>query len=220
MKPDIKPVVKAKYTPDKKPVYKAVKRLFDVLFSILLLIVLFPLFIVFFLIIFLTDFHSPIFRQTRVGKNGKEFKLIKFRTMKHDASDFTKYFTEEQLKLYHSEYKLENDPRVTCIGRFMRRFSIDELPQFLNVIAGHMSLIGPRPLTQKETTFFGPDREALLTVRPGITGLWQVSGRNALTYESGGRQKCEIRYIDEFGFKMDFKIFLKTFREIFSGGGK
>ena len=220
MKPEVKSIEKTVYPPAKKPVYRAIKGVLDLLLSTLLFVVFLPLFIIFFLIIFFTDFHSPIFRQTRIGKNGKEFKLIKFRTMKYDASDFEKYFTKDQLKLYHAEYKLEDDPRITGIGKFMRRFSIDELPQFLNVIAGHMSLIGPRPLTQKETMFFGEDREALLSVKPGITGLWQVSGRNALTYESGERQRCELRYINGFGFKMDFKIFLKTFKEIFSGSGK
>ena len=220
MKPEVKAIEKTIYPPANKPVYRAIKRTMDLLLSTILLVVFLPLFIVFFLIVFFTDFHNPIFKQMRIGKDGKEFKLIKFRTMKHDAADFEKYFTEDQLKLYHAEYKLEDDPRVTGIGRFMRRFSIDELPQLINVIIGQMSLIGPRPLTLKETMFFGEDREALLTVRPGITGLWQVSGRNALTYESGDRQKCEMRYIDGFGFKMDLKIFFKTFKEIFSGSGK
>ncbi len=202
------------------PAYRAVKRVFDVFFSTLLVIILLPLFIVFSLIIFFTDLHSPIFIQKRVGKGGEHFKLIKFRTMKHDAEDFEKYFTEEQLELYNSEYKIEDDPRITGIGRFLRRFSIDELPQFFNVIAGQMSLIGPRPLTDEETYFYGENRDLLLSVRPGITGLWQVSGRNALTYESGERQKCELEYVENFGFKMDLKVFFKTFKEIFSGGGR
>ena len=131
-----------------------------------------------------------------------------------------KYFTEDQLKAFKAEYKVESDPRITPIGRFMRRFSIDEFPQFLNVIVGHMSLIGPRPLTEKETYFFGEDRDELLSVRPGITGLWQVSGRNALTYDSGDRQRCELTYVRDFGFKMDCKVFFMTFGEIFSGSGK
>lgn len=200
--------------------YRAVKRFLDFFFSIVISIVFSPLFIIFYIIIFFTDFHNPIFRQTRVGKGGREFKLIKFRTMKHDAENFSKYFTEEQMKIYKSEYKLERDPRITPIGRFLRRFSIDELPQFLNVIAGHMSIVGPRPLTEKETYFFGDDRDELLSVRPGITGLWQVSGRNALTYDSGDRQRCELTYVRNFGFRMDCKVFFKTFGEIFSGSGK
>ena len=200
--------------------YRTVKRILDVFFSILLTILLLPFFIVFSLIIFFTDFHNPIYLQKRVGKNGRHFKLIKFRTMKHDAEDFEKYFTEEQLKLFNSEYKLEEDPRITPIGRVLRKFSIDEFPQFINVIAGQMSLIGPRPLTDDETYLYGENRDLLLSVRPGITGLWQVSGRNSLTYESGERQKCELEYVENFGFKMDMKVFFKTFKEIFSGGGK
>ncbi|MBR6917662.1 MAG: sugar transferase, partial [Clostridia bacterium] len=160
------------------------------------------------------------YRQTRIGKDGKPFVLIKFRTMRRDAHDFKKYFTEEQLKLYNSEYKLENDPRITPMGKFLRRFSIDEFPQFINVIKGEMSIIGPRPLTNEETYFFGENRDLLLSVRPGITGLWQVSGRNLLTYESGDRQRCELTYVENFGFKMDMKVFFKTFAEIFSGKGR
>ncbi len=202
------------------PFYRAVKRILDFFFSVVILAAFSPLFILFYIIIFLTDFHDPIFTQTRVGKDGRKFRLVKFRTMKHDAENFTKYFTEEQMKQYKSEYKLESDPRITPIGRFLRRFSIDELPQFLNVIAGSMSIIGPRPLTEKETYFFEEDRDELLSVRPGITGLWQVSGRNALTYDSGDRQRCEMTYVRNFGFRMDCKVFFKTFGEIFSGSGK
>ena len=217
MKPD-RAVKKEKKTGS--PFYRVVKRILDFFFSIIIMVAFSPLFIIFYIIIYFTDFHDPIFTQTRIGRNGEKFRLIKFRTMKHDAENFTKYFTEEQMKKYRSEYKLERDPRITPIGRFLRRFSIDELPQFLNVIAGHMSIIGPRPLTEKETYFFGDDRDELLSVRPGITGLWQVSGRNALTYDSGDRQRCELTYVRNFGFKMDCKVFFKTFREIFSGSGK
>ena len=206
--------------PAKRGPYGAIKRLVDFLVSLVFSIALIPVFLIFSLVIFFTDFHSPFFFQTRIGKGGRSFRLIKFRTMKYDAENFDKYFTSEQKNSYDSEYKLESDPRITPIGRFLRRFSIDELPQFLNVITGKMSLIGPRPLTEKETYFFGKDRDLLLSVRPGITGLWQVSGRNALTYASGDRQRCELRYIENFGFGIDLKIFFKTFKEIFSGSGK
>lgn len=203
-----------------KTAYRAVKRIFDIVMSVLLSLILLPLFIVFYLIVFLNDFHNPIFSQTRIGKGGRPFKLIKFRTMKHDAENYKKYMSEDELERFNAEFKLEDDPRITGIGRFLRKFSLDEIPQFLNVIAGHMSLIGPRPLTEEETYFFGEDRDELLSVRPGITGLWQVSGRNTLTYASGDRQKCELTYVRSFGFRMDLKIFFKTFGEIFSGSGK
>ena len=141
-----------------KPAYRTVKRILDVVLSLMLSILLLPLFIVFSLIIFFTDLHSPLYFQERIGRHGKPFRIVKFRTMKHDAGDFEKYFNEEQLKLFNSEYKLEDDPRVTGIGKFLRRFSIDELPQVYNVIIGQMSLIGPRPLTDEETYFFGETR--------------------------------------------------------------
>lgn len=220
MKPDNNNTMNTKIEPGEKTVYKAIKRTLDILFSAVLIVVLSPFFILFSLIIFFTDFYNPIYRQERVGKGGKHFKIIKFRTMKKDAHDLEKYLTEEQLELFNSEYKLEDDPRITSIGRFLRKFSIDELPQLFNVFIGQMSFVGPRPLTEKETYNFGDRRDDLLSVRPGITGMWQVSGRNALTYESGDRQRCELKYIDSFGFRTDLGIFFKTFKEVFGGGGK
>lgn len=200
--------------------YLLFKRFCDVVISLAAIIILLPLFIFFSAVIFFYDFHNPFYLQERVGKDGKKFKIIKFRSMYSDAGDFEKYFTKEQLEHFGSEYKIENDPRITFVGRFIRKFSIDELPQLVNVLCGQMSIIGPRPLTEKETYFFGESRDKLLSVRPGITGLWQVSGRNALTYESGKRQECEIRYVDNFGLKTDFKIFLMTFKAVLGGSGQ
>ena len=203
-----------------KPVYNVIKRILDLILSVVFFVVLLPVFIVFSIIIFVCDGYCPLYFQKRIGRYGKTFTLIKFRTMKHDAHDFEKYMSEEQLRLYNSEYKLEDDPRITAFGRFLRRFSLDELPQLWNVIVGQMSLVGPRPLTEEETYLFGDRRDLLLSVRPGITGLWQVSGRNDLTYESGARQRCEIEYVEHFGVAMDLKVFVKTFKEVFSGSGK
>ncbi len=219
MKPVSEKEIKLNKAAGGKKAYSVVKRVLDIFFSLIAFLILLPVFIIISLAIFFTDFHSPIFFQKRVGRGGKEFSLIKFRTMRHDAENFEKYMTPDQLKLYHSEYKLEDDPRITKLGKVLRSFSVDELPQFLNVIAGQMSLIGPRPLVEKETYYYNENRDLLLSVRPGITGLWQVSGRNDLTYESGDRQRCELEYVENFGFAMDFKIFLKTFKEIFSGKG-
>lgn len=199
--------------------YGAVKRLADILLSFLLIVILSPFFILFSIVIFFTDFHAPIYRQERIGKNGRPFKIVKFRSMYHDAQDLEKYFSGEQLEKFQAEYKIDDDPRITPIGRFIRKFSIDELPQLFNVLIGQMSLIGPRPLTLEETYFFGEERDTLLSARPGMTGLWQVSGRNALTYESGKRQECEIRYVNNAGFAMDLKVFFKTFGAVFGGKG-
>lgn len=205
---------------NKNRIYRAVKRLFDIFLSVLLLVLLSPFFLLFTAIIFLYDLHNPFYMQERVGRYGKKFRIIKFRSMRKDAEDFDKYFSEDQKSHFENEYKIDDDPRITPVGRFIRKFSIDELPQLLNVLSGKMSMIGPRPLTEKETYFFGEDRELLLSVTPGITGLWQVSGRNALTYESGERQKCELTYVRSFGFKMDLKVFCKTFAVILGGSGK
>lgn len=199
--------------------YLIFKRIADVFLSLSVILVFSPFFLLFALIIFFTDLHTPFYLQERIGKDGKPFRIIKFRSMRYDAEDFDKYFSGEQMEKFIAEYKIDNDPRITPVGRFIRKFSIDELPQFLNVVAGQMSLVGPRPLTLEETYFFGDDRDTLLSVRPGITGLWQVSGRNALTYESGKRQECEIRYVRNFGFKMDVSVFFKTFKAVFGGNG-
>lgn len=211
--------VKSSNLKNKGRIYGALKRVCDIVLSLPVIIILSPLFIIFSLLIFFTDHHSPIYKQTRIGIGGKAFKIWKFRSMYYDAGDLGKYFSGEQLEQFKTEYKLENDPRITPIGKFIRKFSIDELPQLFNVLAGQMSLIGPRPLTLEETYFFGDDRDLLLSVRPGMTGLWQVSGRNALTYESGKRQECELTYVKNVGFAMDIKVFFKTFGVIFGGKG-
>ncbi|MBE6609028.1 MAG: sugar transferase [Ruminococcaceae bacterium] len=203
----------------KKSGYLVFKGIMDIFLSIVAVLALSPVLLVFSIVIFLTDFHNPFYLQERIGKGGRAFKIIKFRSMYYDAEDLDKYFTGEQKEKFIAEYKIEDDPRITPVGKFIRKFSIDELPQLFNVAFGQMSLVGPRPLTLEETYFFGDERETLLSVKPGITGLWQVSGRNALTYESGERQKCEIRYVNNFGFKMDVAVFLKTFKAVFGGSG-
>lgn len=199
--------------------YMGVKAVLDFVFALSALLILLPFLFIFAALIYLADFHSPFYFQERIGKDGKPFRIIKFRSMRYDAHELEKYFSPEQLEKFNSEFKVENDPRITRIGRFIRKFSIDEFPQLLNVLAGQMSLVGPRPLTLNETYFFGDDRDTLLSVRPGITGLWQVSGRNALTYESGKRQECEIRYVKNFGILMDIKVIFKTFGAVIKGSG-
>ena len=199
--------------------YLFVKRTLDITISLAALIVLSPFFIIFAVIVFLNDFHNPFYLHERVGRNGKKFNIIKFRSMYWDSHDLDKYFNENQMAAFGAEYKLDDDPRITPIGKIIRKFSIDELPQIINVLLGQMSIVGPRPLTEEETYFFGDDRDALLSIKPGITGLWQVSGRNALTYESGKRQECELKYVNNVSFKTDFIIILKTFKAVFGGSG-
>lgn len=193
------------------------KRGADIVFSLVLMIVLLPVFIVIGVLIKLFGGRGKVFfKHERVGRGGKLFKMYKFRTMKSDKS-IDEYLTSEQLELFHKEYKLEDDPRITKIGRFLRKTSLDELPQIINVLLGQMTFIGPRPVTEEETYFYGKDRAKLLSVKPGITGYWQVYGRNSITYESGERQKSELYYVDNRSLLLDLKIFFKTITAVFSG---
>lgn len=134
-----------------------------------------------------------------------------------DAGDVQKYLSPEQLHQWEVERKVDDDPRITKIGQFIRKFSIDEMPQFLNVLNGDLSVIGPRPITRVELEqhFTEGEKAELLSVQPGITGLWQATDRNAATFESGLRQKIELRYVQNRCFRMDWKCFKDTFGAMF-----
>ncbi|MGN0034725.1 MAG: sugar transferase, partial [Coriobacteriales bacterium] len=173
--------------------YRAVKRVIDVLLSIVVLVVAIIPLSVLSLIIIVQSHGSPFYISRRVGKNGRPIKVYKLRTMVVDSDDFEKYLTPEQIAEWHKEHKIDADPRVIPIGRFLRSCSLDELPQFFNVLLGQMSIVGPRPITKEEFDWFSEDeRKALLSVLPGITGLWQVSGRSDVTFQSGERQRIEL----------------------------
>ena len=159
---------------------------------------------------------SPLFRQTRVGRGGREIRIFKFRSMYADAHEHPeRYLDEGQLAQWRREQKVDGDPRVTGIGKFIRRTSIDEVPQFLNVLMGDMSVVGPRPVTEAETREFGDERDLVLSVRPGITGLWQVTERNDATWENGRRQELELAYVRRCGIRMDARIIFRTFGTMF-----
>lgn len=159
---------------------------------------------------------GALFRQSRIGKNGKIIRIWKLRSMYSDANEHPeRYFDAAQMAQWKREQKADNDPRVTRIGKFIRKTSLDEIPQFLNVLTGDMSVIGPRPVTLSETYEFGADRDEALSVRPGITGWWQVSARNEATWADGTRQALELEYIRNRGFAMDVKCFLGTFEAMF-----
>ena len=205
--------------PEKPLGYRCIKRLFDIVFSALAIIIgIIPTII---LCIFVTidTKGAPFFLQDRVGKNGRDFKIVKFRTMVADAEDFDKYFNEEQLTIWELEHKLEDDPRITKVGRFLRKYSIDEMPNFLNVFIGQMSVVGPRAITREELEFFGDDADLMLSVPAGVTGWWQVSSRNDATFESGERQELELYYARNASLALDAKIFIKTFSSVFGGTG-
>ena len=150
--------------------------------------------------------------QRRVGRGYKRFGCIKFRTMRPDADVLLAKVLEEDPVLraeYERDFKLKRDPRITSIGRFLRRSSLDELPQFLNVLRGEMSVVGPRPIVDKELTRYGDYMDEVASVRPGLTGLWQVSGRNNLSYMK--RVKLDLAYARGRSFKLDLAIILRTF---------
>lgn len=159
----------------------------------------------------------PVYTQERVGRGGRVIRVLKLRSMVPDAGDVQKYLTPEQLRQWEVERKVDNDPRITKVGQFIRKCSIDEVPQFLNVLKGDLSVIGPRPITRDELDqhFTDEEKEELLSVTPGITGLWQATDRNAATFESGLRQKIELHYVRNRCFRMDWKCFTGTFGAMF-----
>ena len=148
---------------------------------------------------------------------GKDIKVYKFRTMYENSQEIFNNFTKEQKEEFYKNFKLENDPRVTKIGDFLRRTSIDELPQLINILNGSMSIVGPRPIVQKEIDLYGDYANKLFSVVPGLTGYWQANGRSDTTYEE--RIKMDMYYIDNRGFWLDFKIIIKTFGSVLKGEG-
>ncbi len=202
-----------------RKLYHIGKRFVDILVSAICLVVLSPLFLVISLLIIYFDGHSPIYSHLRVGLNGKMICIYKFRSMHYHASDLHAILTPEQLEQYKKEFKLKDDPRVTGIGKFLRRTSLDELPQLWNILKGDLSLIGPRPIVEKETENYGDKVAELLSVKPGLTGYWQAYERNDATYETGKRQEMELYYVEHENMWLDIKIIFKTIQTVCSGKG-
>lgn len=191
--------------------YSVTKRIFDIVVSIIGLILLMPLLVAVAIAIKYEDGGPIIHTRICVGKNGKQYKMYKFRSMVMDADNLEKWLTPQQVEAYLIESKLDNDPRITHIGRFIRKTSIDELPQLLSVIKGDMSLIGPRPMAKSEIcNYTAEELDLIFSVRPGITGYWQVNGRSNATYASGKRQQMELYYVKHRSFVLDCKILIKT----------
>lgn len=201
-------------------VYRFFKRTFDVFLSVIVLLLLLVPGLIVSLAICFSSRGAPIYAHERIGKDGKPFKVLKFRTMVADSDNLSKYLTNEQMCIYNIEHKIDDDPRITKLGQFLRKTSCDEIPQFINVLKGEMSVIGPRPLTKKELSFFGKNSKLLLRVRPGITGWWQVVSRNASSFSDGSRQALEMFYIENQSFSLDIKIFFKTFSVVLKKTGK
>ncbi len=185
------------------------------LIALLLLVVLSPLLAVITFLIWRRDGAPVFFAHFRVGCDGKLFRCLKFRTMLRESEQVLAELlrTDEKARAeWAKDQKLTHDPRITPVGNFLRRSSLDELPQLLNVLRGEMSLVGPRPITVAELTRYGSVRWHYLSVRPGITGLWQVSGRNNTTYDE--RVALDRRYVEQRSFWVDAAILFKTLRVV------
>ena len=201
--------------------YLIFKRSFDIIFSLLGLILLLPVIILVKIAYMLTgDFHRIIFTQSRIGKNGKEFKFFKFRSMVVNADEVLKELLKNDKKLakeYKINKKLKDDPRITKVGKFIRKTSIDELPQLINILKGDMSFVGNRPYLPREKKDMGKYFDDIVSTRPGLTGYWQVSGRSDTTFEY--RLKCERWYSLNRTLSLDTKIFFKTFTTVIGRKG-
>lgn len=204
----------------KSKTYIIAKRIIDVLFALFGLIFLSPVFIIVFVLLKINSPSSPaLFSQERVGRYGKRFKIYKFRSMVPNAEKILKADQKLYKKYVASGYKLPTaeDPRITRLGAFLRKSTIDELPQFWNMLIGDMSLVGPRPVVVDELIEYGDNVELFLSVRPGALGLWQASGRSLIEYPE--RSKIELEYIKNAGFWYDIGIVLKNVIAIFKSKG-
>lgn len=196
------------------------KRIFDVLIASITLIVFLPLFAFVVLLLKLTDPGPVIFRHIRVGQGGRRFACFKFRSMVLDSDKVLKTLLESDpaaRKEWDRTQKLANDPRITPLGKFLRQSSLDELPQLINVIRGDMSLVGPRPIVPSELTRYGDKLSLYLQARPGITGIWQVSGRNDCGYDR--RIEMDANYVRNWRFSTDFVILLRTLGAVLAQRG-
>lgn len=197
------------------------KRIFDILFSIFILILFSPLFLLIAVLIRLSSKGPAIYSHERIGRGGKPFRCYKFRTMYLDAEHRLQKLLIDHPEVkeeWQKSRKLKNDPRIISIGRFLRRTSLDELPQFWNALKGDLSIVGPRPVVEEEMVLYFKDKAPkILSIRPGITGIWQVSGRSDTSYEK--RIQLDEKYVDQRSFVLDLVLIAKTIpKMIFSKG--
>ena len=195
-----------------KPIYRVVKRIIDIIGAITGCIILIPVAISIYIAKKINKEEGTLFyKQLRYGKNGKQFKLYKFRTMCIGADKILEEYLSQDKEIrkeFEIKQKIEHDPRVTKLGKFLRSTSLDELPQMINILKGEMSIVGPRPIVEREIEKYGENKAKLLTVKPGLTGYWQVNGRSSTTYEE--RMNMELYYVDNCSMLSDIKIFIKT----------
>lgn len=196
------------------------KRILDIIFCVCALPVALPFGALIALLISIDSPGIPIYAHRRIGKNGKEFTLYKFRTMVKNAdTQLDKYLLKnpEMAEEWEKTQKLQIDPRVTKLGHLLRKTSLDELPQLLNIVIGNMTLVGPRPIVEEEIPKYGKMFKEYCEMRPGLTGLWQVSGRNDTTYDR--RLACDHYYANNWSLKLDLMVLLKTVPVAFKGFG-
>jgi undecaprenyl-phosphate galactose phosphotransferase len=201
--------------------HNRIKRFFDLVFSCLVLILGSPIFLIISLLIFISSPGPIFYGHKRVGRGGKIIKCWKFRTMKIGADKLLKQLLKKNpvlMKEWRLYYKLKNDPRITNLGNFLRKTSLDELPQFWNVLKGELSVVGPRPCVEEEVKeHYNEKAKKILSIRPGITGIWQTSGRNNISWDY--RLKLDEEYVEKQNFFKDLKLIIKTVLIIFSSKG-
>ncbi|RQN13720.1 sugar transferase [Clostridium perfringens] len=191
--------------------------MFDFISSLIGLIIFLPILIIISVAIKLDSKGPIVFGHIRIGKNGQEIKVYKFRSMVQNAQEVFNNFTPEQKAEFNKNFKLENDPRITRVGSFLRKTSLDELPQLWNIIKGDMSVVGPRPIVKKEIIKYGDSFGKVFSVKPGLTGYWQANGRSDTTYDE--RVDMDLYYVDNRSLGLDFKILIQTFVSVIKKEG-
>ena len=207
-------------TEKEKPIFFFIKRCIDIILSLLGLIILSPVFLLIAILIKKEDHGNVFYKHKRIGHMNKDIYIYKFRSMTNKYKTFDEFYqtlSDEQKQEWDENFKLENDPRITKIGKFIRKTSLDELPQIINILKGDMSIIGPRPVVNDEIEKYGNQKAKFLSIKPGLTGYWVANGRSATTYED--RIKLELYYIDHCSLLLDIKIFFKTILSVLKKEG-
>lgn len=199
--------------------YFFIKRAFDIVASLCALILLSPVLLIIAALIKAKDGGPAIHTRLCKGKDGNTYKMYKFRSMVMDADNLERWLSPAQLKTYLTECKLDNDPRIAPVGRFLRKTSLDELPQLVSVLKGDMSLVGPRPVVEREAKAYGDYENELLSVKPGITGWWQINARGNSSFLSMESQELQLYYVAHCSLLFDLKILFKTVAVVLKGKG-
>lgn len=199
-------------SPENKASYTLFKRMLDIILSVIGIVLLIPLFIAISVVLKISDGGYVFFVQERIGMGGKFIKIYKFRTMQEGSDDICEALNDDERREYYKEFRLNDDPRITATGAFLRKWGLDEIPQLLNIFQGRMSMVGPRPVTEAELSNYSKEEISLLqSVKPGLMGYWQAYGRDHAGYQNGERQRMELYYIANYSMRFDIRIFFKTF---------